>query len=102
MKGNLLRPILVAGLLASAVTTAAHAQLTAQINGAIQDGTGAVVPAANVTVVNEDTGLKRETKTNQAGIFTIPLLQPGIYRIGVQAEGFRTISRSGVQLNVAQ
>src|SRR5260370_15345005 len=97
-----MKGILVAGLLAIAATNAAYAQLTAQITGTIQDGTGAVVPATNMTVVNQDTGLKREGKTNQAGIFTIPLLQPGMYRIAVQADGFRAISRSEVQLNVAQ
>ena len=32
----------------------------------------------------------------------MPLLQPGIYRISVQAQGFRPISRSGIRLKVAQ
>jgi hypothetical protein len=51
---------------------------------------------------NEQTGIRWEAKTNQAGIYTIPLLQPGAYRINVQADGFRTVTRSGVVLKVAQ
>jgi hypothetical protein len=79
-----------------------YAQLTAQISGTITDASGAVVPSADVTVTGEATGLKRDVKTNQAGIFTVPLLQPGEYRVSVQAAGFRGVSRSGIQLQVAQ
>src|SRR5215831_17438281 len=80
----------------------AHAQLTGQITGTITDATGAVVPNADVTITSEATGLKRDVRTNQAGIYILPLLQPGEYRISVQAAGFRGVSRSGVQLQVAQ
>ena len=102
MKGKLLFPALVAALFAGTATTVAYAQLSAQITGTIQDSTSAVVPGAAVTVVNENTGIKWEAKTNQSGIFTIPLLQPGMYGITVQADGFRPIRRSGIELKVAQ
>jgi hypothetical protein len=80
----------------------AYAQLTGEITGTITDASLAVVPGASVTVVNENTGIKWEAKTNQSGIYTVPLLQPGTYRISVQADGFRTLSRTGIQLQVAQ
>jgi hypothetical protein len=78
------------------------AQLSGELTGTIKDGTGAVVPAAKIEVVNESTGIKWEARANQAGIYTVPLLQPGTYRINVQAAGFSAVSRSGIQLTVAQ
>lgn len=102
MRDKLLRSILIAVLLAGIATTTAYAQLTAQITGTISDPSGAVIPGVNVTVNNEDTGMKWDSKTNGAGIYTVPLLQPGNYRIAVQAQGFRTVSRSGMRLEVAQ
>ena len=95
-------PVLAAAFLASIVSTVAYAQLTSQITGTISDPSGAIVTSANITVVNEKTGIKWEAKTNGAGIYTVPLLQPGAYRIEIQAPGFRTVSRSGIQLEVAQ
>ena len=97
-----IRPVLAAGFLAGLVSVAAFAQLSSQITGTISDPSGAVVTTANVTVANEKTGIKWEAKTNGAGIYTVPLLQPGAYRIEVQAPGFRTMSRAGIQLQVAQ
>lgn len=97
-----LRCALAAVLLSSVPVSVAYAQLTAQISGTIQDSTGAVVPIAEVTVTNENTGIQWEAKVNQSGIYTVPLLQPGLYRINVRANGFRPVSRTGVELRVAQ
>src|SRR5205807_7569504 len=79
-----------------------HAQLTAQLTGVIRDASGAIIPAASLTIVNEGTGIKWDAKANQDGIYTVPLLQPGSYRVSVQAQGFRAVSRAGVQFEVAQ
>ena len=79
-----------------------RAQNTAQITGTITDPSGAVVGSASVVVVNESTGIESTAKSNQSGIYSVPLLQPGNYRIEIQAPGFRTIQRSGVTLVVAQ
>src|SRR5436190_21436171 len=89
-------------LLALAVQAPMYAQLTAQLTGAIHDASGAIIPGAVITVVNEGTGIKWDAKANQDGIYTVPLLQPGGYRVGVQAPGFRAVSCAGVQLEVAQ
>lgn len=96
------RALCVSLVLVAATQGVGFAQLTAQITGAIHDASGAIVPAASITVINEGNGFKWETKANQAGIYTVPLLQPGSYQISVQAAGFRAISRSGIQLDVAQ
>lgn len=94
--------VLAVWMTAIAAVPAAYAQLTGQITGTVQDATGAIVPTANITVTNESTGIRREAQTNVSGIYTVLLLQPGTYSVNVQAAGFRTVSRSGVQLEVAQ
>ena len=71
---------------------------TAQITGRVTDPTGAVVPAATVSVTNANTGIKRDTATNEDGYYTVPLMQPGEYGITLQKEGFRAISRTGIKL----
>jgi len=102
MRKTLLYSTLTAGLIANFTATVALAQLTGQITGTITDPSGSVVPTANIAVVNEQTGIKREAQTNQSGIYTVPLLQPGKYRVTVEAQGFRNVTRDGVELEVAQ
>src|SRR4051812_47929966 len=75
---------------------------TGQITGRITDATGAVVPFAEITVVNTETGLVRKTASNETGYFTASLLPPGEYRINVRKTGFRAAARSGVTLAVDQ
>lgn len=75
---------------------------TAQITGRITDPSDAVVPGAAVTVVNVDTGIKRETKSNELGNYAVPLLLPGTYRITVRKEGFWPKTQSGIELQVNQ
>src|SRR5436190_2818137 len=89
-------------VLVTLIPPLAYGQLTGQISGTITDTSGAVVPGVDVTVVNEATGIKRNVKTNQDGIYTVPLLQPGGYSINAQVQGFRSLSRTGIQLQVAQ
>lgn len=71
---------------------------TAQTTGRITDPTGSVVPQAAITIINIDTGVQRETTSNEQGYYTIPSLQPGNYRITVQKEGFKPLSRAGITL----
>src|SRR5262249_39826578 len=75
---------------------------TAQVTGRISDQSGAVVPGAQVTVTNQKTGIGRDSVSNGEGYFTIPLLPPGEYRIGVKKDGFKPVVRPDVALNVEQ
>jgi hypothetical protein len=94
--------VLLAALLVCSATNRLHAQATAEITGTIIDNSGAVVPGARVSITNEATGISSEVTSNAAGHYTVPFLRPGRYRIEVQQEGFRTVSRAGVLLQVAQ
>ena len=75
---------------------------TAQITGRVTDATGAVIPGAAITVTNVATGVDRKVASNEAGYYTVPLLPPGEYRLAVQQQGFKPITRSGIILEVDQ
>ncbi len=75
---------------------------TAQITGRVMDASSASIPGATVTVINTETGVEHEFQTNELGYYTAPLLQPGSYRVTVSADGFRSVVREGVTLDVSQ
>jgi outer membrane receptor protein involved in Fe transport len=75
---------------------------TAQITGRITDPSGAVIPGVSVTVINVATAVERPVESNEVGYYTAPLLPPGDYRIVVEKEGFRLITRTGINLVVQQ
>lgn len=75
---------------------------TAQITGRIVDQSGAVIPDALIDVIKVDTGVRRETRSNEVGNYVVPLLPPGIYQVSVKKEGFRSVTRGGVLLQVDQ
>src|SRR5215831_555178 len=75
---------------------------TGQITGAVKDATGAVVPNAKVTLTNQQTGLSKETRTNETGTYTFPLLAVGMYSVTAEQQGFRAAKRSDINLNVDQ
>lgn len=71
------------------------------ITGTIQDSSGAVIPAAKVTVTNAQTGVSQSIPTTESGDFTIPQLSPGTYTVKVEKDGFRPASVTGVVLNAS-
>jgi hypothetical protein len=71
------------------------------IQGTVTDSTGAVIPAASIHVVNEETGVASDTKSNGVGFYQVPGLFVGTYRITVSALGMKTYAIS-LQLLVAQ
>src|SRR5438552_7184610 len=92
---------LIVGLLALAVlSTAAWAQsVTGTISGVVLDPNGAVVPGAEVTLVNDQTNDKRNQPTNDAGRFSFASLQPGVYTLRIEHQGFETLLRTKIVLS---
>src|SRR5438105_14108773 len=78
----------------------AFAQTTgaATIVGNVTDISGAVVPAAKVTVVNTETNFHFEGVTNNDGYYYVPYLRPGIYNVTIEAQGFKKYVRDGIEL----
>jgi Carboxypeptidase regulatory-like domain/TonB dependent receptor len=59
------------------------------VTGVATDATGAPVPSATVTLVNQETGVTTESVTNTEGVFNIPNLRPGSYKLSASAKGMR-------------
>jgi hypothetical protein len=80
----------------------AAAQTMAQFSGRVTDPQGAIIQGAEVRVVNQATGIERRMVTNNEGLYTVPFLNPGMYQIFVQANGFTTTSSESITINVGQ
>ena len=72
----------------------------ATVTGLVLDSTAAVVPNAEIAARNTQTGVVVSTRTNVAGIYRIPYLQPGTYDLTATAAGFQTGRVTGVNLTV--
>jgi outer membrane receptor protein involved in Fe transport len=80
----------------------ALAQSTATLQGAVTDPQGAVVPNARVTVRSQATSAERTAQTDADGNYQIASLQPGAYRVEVQAQGFQTQVVAALNVEVAR
>ncbi len=94
---------LLAGVVVVAFMSTSH-PLAAQvgsggISGVVRDEAGAVVPGVAVAVTAVTTGVTREVVSSQEGLFAVPSLAPGEYRIDVTGAGFRPIRREGLHVS---
>lgn len=80
----------------------ANAQYRAGIQGVVTDQSGARVPDAAVTVVNQETSLTRTTTTSGTGVFAITGLAPGPYLVTVEKEGFASEVLENVGVSAEQ
>ena len=96
-----LLPTLAAAFLWALVCfQSAPAQTTfGSITGVITDPSGAAVPNAQIIVVNQDTGFTRRQSTAVNGVFTVPDLMPGTYRVRIEKSGFNAQEKPGVLLD---
>ncbi len=91
---------LVFGLLVSSM---GFSQSTfGSITGTVKDSAAALVPGAEVEVTNEGTGAARRVATTSSGVFNVPNLDLGQYKVRVSAQGFSTYERSGLVLTANQ
>jgi hypothetical protein len=77
---------------------AANATLT----GTVTDQMGAVIPDAQVTATNKATGVKRETISNESGLYVLSNMTPGDYDVILESKGFATKATKAVSLKVGQ
>lgn len=81
----------------------AFAQLgTGTIRGSVTDPQGGVVPNAQVTVKNTQTGVATNLKTDSQGLYVAPSLPIGQYQVEVQVQGFETALRQNISLAVGE
>ena len=74
----------------------------ATVTGIITDAAGAAAPGVNVTILNQETNVRRSVLTNEEGAFTIVNLNPGRYELTGMKEGFRTFRETEIVLEVGQ
>jgi len=67
---------------------------TGRIVGTVQDATGAVVPGATITALNQETGVTHKAVASEAGQYTFEALQPGVYTISAELAGFKKYATS--------
>ena len=73
---------------------------SAAMSGRVTDQSGAVVVGAEVEIKNADTNVPLVTQTNNEGFYSLPSLRPGNYLMNVRKQSFRTVSVTGITLNV--
>jgi len=95
--------IRVALMLALAPVASLDAQVDAgAISGVVQDTSGAVIPDAEITLTNEGTTLSFKAVTNASGKYVFTPVKIGSYTVQAEFQGFQTVRRSHVVVNVQQ
>src|ERR1051325_2393615 len=104
-KGSLMRRLAIVSLLIFCLhfTTSAQQAANATLTGTITDPHGAVVSGVSVIATQKATGVKRETVSNDDGLYVLSNMAPGDYELRIEAKGFTTkVSKTDVSLNVGQ
>jgi outer membrane receptor protein involved in Fe transport len=86
----------------SAVPAVGQTSGNGNINGRVTDSSGAAVPNASVTVLDNDTGVTRVLTTNADGSYSATFLQPGHYEVTFGGSGFGKVDRKNLVLTVGQ
>ena len=105
MRSRLTRVACVCSAILFALIVLSPTSLRAQeargtISGTVMDSNKAVVPGATVTITNVAMGTNNTVTTNESGLYTVPYLIPGTYRILVEGPGFKKYIREGIALQV--
>jgi len=90
----------VACVFALAIPLAIHGQAVGSFSGNVLDKSGSAISGATVLVTSQGTGLTRDTKTDNAGHYLIPLLPVGTYSVRVDATGFQSAVSKDLHLQV--
>ncbi|MPY91177.1 MAG: hypothetical protein GEU99_25105 [Luteitalea sp.] len=93
---------LVAGLLMTLAPSAWAQSIFGTILGTVTDTSGAVLPGAQIRVVNVGTNLARQTTTDERGYYEVARLPPGEYRVEAEHSEFPPLVREGLALETRQ
>src|ERR1700683_5117577 len=94
---RVLLPVLLLALATHGRSSFAQVKSSA-ITGTVTDRTGAAVPNATVTVVEQETSTSTTTQTTAQGGYTVPYLPIGHYTLVVSAPGFETYREMNILL----
>src|SRR5690348_4898093 len=82
--------------------SASAQQYTGSVAGAVTDPSGAVVPNAQLRLVDEQKGFSFTGVSDSKGTYVIRGVPPGTYKLSVEAQRFRSETQSGIKLDVSQ
>jgi hypothetical protein len=91
--------LLLAAGLSAALAFGQNAN-TGEIKGTATDSTGAIVSGVTVTITNVQTGVNTVVTTNGAGIYDVPSVPVGLYKVAFSKTGFRNFVREGITLEI--
>lgn len=90
--------ILRLGFAIASLSAVMLAQSLSTLTGNVFDASGAIVPNASITLVNEATGETWRSMSNGSGAYTIPQVRPGTYFLTAEAAGFKLHRHAGIAL----
>jgi hypothetical protein len=76
--------------------------VTATLTGTVTDASGSAIPGATISATNLATNVSKTGASSAAGLYSIPYLQPGAYRVSVEAQGFKRTVLDQIELSVDQ
>src|ERR1700744_5989995 len=72
------------------------------LTGHVSDSSGARIPDTEIRITNAQTGVVTNAKSNSAGDYNVPFLQPGTYRVDASHAGFKNYTHTGLVLQTEQ
>ena len=77
-------------------------QTTGNVTGRVLDQQGAAIPGVTVTAKSPSTGFTRTEVSDAEGVYRLSALPVGIYEVTAELQGFSTVSKKDVEVNVGQ
>lgn len=101
LSSSLTLKVLLAGLTAFVMPHRMMAQtVTGTLQGTARDSSGGVLPGVTIAVRNTETGLERSLVTNEKGLYRVPFLPLGYYRVTASLPNFGTVVRERVEVTL--
>lgn len=94
--------LLICLLLLSLAPPAGAQEFRATVTGTVTDPAGLAMPGVTITVTNTQTNEVATAVTNEQGVYSLPFLRPGVYKVTAELEGFSKYEQDQVQLELGQ
>ena len=94
----LLRAFCLLAVIAASAVAAYGQSYQGGLRGAVRDAAGALVPGANMTLLNEETSVTRTTVSNDVGEYAFSNVFPGTYTLTAARSGFKRSENKGIHI----
>ena len=75
--------------------------VSSTLTGTVIDSSGAAVPGAVAVATEMNTGVSRSTQTSPEGVYSLPFLNPGTYKVDIEKQGFKKFTEPNVPLDIS-